>query len=106
MKRLLCIMSGMNVGGAETFIMKIYRIIDKEKFQFDFCVNMPIEENYYSKEIQNYGGKIFPNHYLQVRVIFHNKETCQSHDKEYQKGIDNYLVWLCGSSKAKRDDRN
>lgn len=59
MKRLLCIMSGMNVGGAETFIMKIYRIIDKEKFQFDFCVNMPIEENYYSKEIQNYGGKIY-----------------------------------------------
>ena len=29
MKRLLCIISNMNAGGAETFLMKMYRAIDK-----------------------------------------------------------------------------
>lgn len=59
MKRLLCIMGGMNVGGAETFIMKVYRNIDKSRYQFDFCINTPIEDNYYAKEIQDLGGHIY-----------------------------------------------
>lgn len=29
MKRVLCLISGMNSGGAETFLMKLYRKIDK-----------------------------------------------------------------------------
>ena len=33
MKRLLCILSGMNAGGAETFLMKMYRSIDRSKYQ-------------------------------------------------------------------------
>ena len=39
MKRLLCILSGMNVGGAETFLMKVYRNIDRLQYQMDFCIN-------------------------------------------------------------------
>lgn len=38
-KRLLCIVSSMDRGGAETFLMKVYRAIDKTKYQMDFCVN-------------------------------------------------------------------
>ena len=33
MKRLLCIVSSMDRGGAETFLMKIYRQLDKTKYQ-------------------------------------------------------------------------
>ena len=33
MKRLLCIVTEMGAGGAKTFLMKIYRKIDKEKYQ-------------------------------------------------------------------------
>ena len=58
MKRLLCILSGMNAGGAETFLMKIYRQIDKSKYQMDFCVNTP-EKCFYEDEIVSYGGKIY-----------------------------------------------
>ncbi len=57
MKRVLCIISCMNTGGAETFLMKIYRALDKEKYQMDFCVNA--EENFYAEEIEKLGGKIF-----------------------------------------------
>lgn len=38
MKRVLCLISCMNTGGAETFLMKIYRQIDKTKYQMDFGV--------------------------------------------------------------------
>lgn len=47
----------MNTGGAETFLMKIYRNIDKSLYQMDFCVNST--KNYYDKEIQAMGGKLY-----------------------------------------------
>lgn len=58
MKRLLCILSGMNMGGAETFLMKLYRHLDRSKYQMDFCINR-FEEQFYEKEILSLGGKIF-----------------------------------------------
>lgn len=58
MKRVLCILSCMNAGGAETFLMKIYRNIDRTKYQMDFCVNI-FEEGFYDKEITEMGGRIF-----------------------------------------------
>ena len=58
MKRLLCILSGMNAGGAETFLMKIYRRIDRTKYQMDFCINMS-EKCFYEDEILSLGGKIY-----------------------------------------------
>lgn len=57
MKRLLCITANMNTGGAETFLMKMYRAIDRSKYQMDFCV--ATEQNYYADEIRNLGGKIY-----------------------------------------------
>lgn len=47
----------MDTGGAETFLMKLYRAIDRERYQFDFCVNKT--ENYYGDEIRRMGGEIF-----------------------------------------------
>lgn len=57
MKRLLCIVSAMNTGGAETFLMKMNRSIDRSKYSMDFCVNSDI--NYYEKEIELLGGRIY-----------------------------------------------
>ena len=58
MKRLLCIISGMNSGGAETFLLKVYRKIDKRQSQFDFCVNI-FEKGFYDDEINLLGGRIY-----------------------------------------------
>lgn len=58
MKRLLCILSSMDTGGAETFLMKLYRNIDKSKIQMDFCINDP-KTGLYEAEIQSMGGKIY-----------------------------------------------
>ena len=45
-------------GGAETFLMKIYRVIDKEKYQMDFIVSTK-EEGFYDNEIKRLGGRIY-----------------------------------------------
>lgn len=58
MKRVLCILSNMNAGGAETFLMKIYRQIDRDLYQMDFCINTK-EKCFYENEIQSLGGKIY-----------------------------------------------
>lgn len=57
MKRLLCIVGSMNRGGAETFLMKIYRQLDKTKYQMDFCVASH-DSGDYDEEIKQLGGKI------------------------------------------------
>lgn len=58
MKRVLCIVSGMNAGGAETFLMKVYRKLDKKKYQIDFAVGIE-GVGFYDSEIKELGGKIF-----------------------------------------------
>ncbi len=57
MERLLCIVGGMNAGGAETFLMKLYRALDKTKYQMDFAVAIT-EKGHYDDEILSLGGKI------------------------------------------------
>lgn len=55
---MLCIVSSMDRGGAETFLMKIYRCLDKNEYQMDFCVSKK-EKGFYDDEILSQGGKIF-----------------------------------------------
>lgn len=58
MKRILCIISTMNAGGAETFLMKLYRQLDKTNYQMDFCINV-FDKCFYEEKIVAFGGKIY-----------------------------------------------
>lgn len=60
MKKILQIGMTSNYGGIESFIMNVYRNIDRSKYQFDF-VNMETNEKAlaYSDEIKKLGGKIY-----------------------------------------------
>lgn len=55
-RRVLCIISSMNTGGAETFIMKLFRASDS--ITFDFCISGE-GDNFYADEIAALGGRIF-----------------------------------------------
>ncbi|MGN4425598.1 glycosyltransferase family 1 protein [Bacillus cereus group sp. MYBK30-1] len=57
-KRILCIVNTINAGGAETFLMKLYRALDKKKYQMDFYC-MSLEKGYYEDEIKELGGKVY-----------------------------------------------
>jgi len=58
MERILHIIPNMQSGGLETFIMNVYRNIDREKIQFDFLVHYE-ERKFYDNEIELLGGKIY-----------------------------------------------
>lgn len=88
MKKVLHIVSSMNRGGLETFIMNVYRVIDREKMQFDFLVSE--EQNAFSEEIRKLGGCIYflpprnkglLNYRKNIRAFFsvHINEYCAVH---------------------------
>lgn len=56
--RVLHVLGGTNLGGAESRIMDLYRQMDKSRIQFDFLVHTD-QEGYFDKEIEELGGRIF-----------------------------------------------
>lgn len=48
----------LDIGGSQSFVMNIYRKIDRSKVQFDFIIDHP-ENDYYASEIEEMGGKVF-----------------------------------------------
>ena len=60
MNRVLHVVGGMGLGGTETFLMNIYRNINREKLQFDFIIyNKNRHNKFYEEEIERLGGKIY-----------------------------------------------
>ena len=58
MIRVLQVVGTMDLGGIETFLMNIYRNIDRSKVQFDFLCHNRIEAAY-TEEIKSLGGRLF-----------------------------------------------
>ena len=58
MKRVLHIVSCLELGGTEAFIMNNYREINRNEVQFDFLV-LTQKEYPYIKEIQQLGGNVY-----------------------------------------------
>ncbi|MBU5443473.1 glycosyltransferase family 1 protein [Paenibacillus sp. MSJ-34] len=56
--RILFFFGVMNRGGAETFVMDVYRHIDRSRIQFDFVVHSH-REGHFDREIYELGGRIF-----------------------------------------------
>lgn len=54
--RVLHITETLSAAGIESFIMNLYRTIDKSRVQFDFFV-LRNEKEFYDAEIENLGGK-------------------------------------------------
>ncbi len=57
MKRILCIISSLTAGGAETFLMKVSRAVDPERYQLDFIVSEA--GGCYTGEVLDRGGRIY-----------------------------------------------
>lgn len=56
--RILRVLGSLDIGGIETNIMNMYRIIDRSKVQFDFILHCS-KECTYSDEIRKLGGNIY-----------------------------------------------
>ncbi len=56
--RVLQVLGGTSLGGAESRVMDSYRHLDRSRIQFDFCVHSQ-EEGFFDKEIESRGGHIY-----------------------------------------------
>ena len=55
--KVLHVLGSMNMGGIQTFLMNIFRKIDREKYAFDFaCMN---SKNLFQDEIEGLGGNLY-----------------------------------------------
>ena len=77
--RVLQVMPAMDAGGMETFVMNVYRTIDREQVQFDFLYHYN-KTCFFDDEIQSLGGRIYkltvrqdnnlPRYLRQLRELF------------------------------------
>ena len=56
--RVLHLLQRMEPAGVQSFLMNLYRNIDKSKVQFDFLVHYK-EQQFYDDEIESMGGRIY-----------------------------------------------
>lgn len=59
MIRVLQIIGSLERAGAETFLINLYRNIDRTKIQFDFAIYNEPSENSYYQEVIEMGGEVF-----------------------------------------------
>lgn len=82
--RVLHWVYSMDLGGIQTFIMAIYRSLDKRKVQFDFLVEK--KDAYFSDEIIQLGGRIYeiPGRRQGMKKNRESLEKFFSEHKEYK----------------------
>ena len=56
--RILHVLGGLSLGGAESRIMDLYRSTDRQKMQFDFLVHSS-EKEHFDEEIETLGGRVY-----------------------------------------------
>ena len=108
MKRLLCIVSNLNQGGAETFLMKVFRNIDRSKYIMDFCV-MNSNKGKYEDEVALLGGKIYhvvPKTNNPIKCFLEIKKIVKIHGYKYVMRINEHSLSVidliaakCGGAK-------
>lgn len=80
--RILHITEMLSAAGIESFIMNIYRRIDREKVQFDFLV-LRDQKEFYDEEIKELGGKKY--------CVISNKKNTLIRIMDESKKIEEFL---------------
>ena len=72
--RVLHVLGSLNIGGAETMVMNLYRNVDKNNIQFDFVVHGS-SIGKYEDEIKKMGGRIYrlPKYRVYNHLLYKRK---------------------------------
>lgn len=63
--RVLHVLGGLSLGGAESRVMDLYRCMDRDKVQFDFLIHRKdidsaaYQKHFYEQEVEALGGKVY-----------------------------------------------
>ena len=82
--RILHVLGGSALGGAESRIMDLYRHIDRSSIQFDFLVHTD-QEGYFDKEIKELGGRIFRVPRFRLYNYFSYKKALKAFFQEHHE---------------------
>lgn len=101
-KRVLHFQGRMGKGGAESFMMNLYRKIDRSKLQFDFLIYDDFADvTDYHEEIQKMGGRIFVvtnpkkniiKYWFEVKKLLKEEHFDIAHNEVYFGGGINLLL--------------
>ena len=84
--RVLHVLGGLSIGGAESRIMDLYRNMDRKKIQFDFLIHTT-EKQHFEEEVTKLGGKIYRVPRFKVYNWFSYEKALKqffSHHKEFR----------------------
>ncbi len=79
--RILHVVTKMDLGGIETFLMTLYRSIDRQLIQFDFLVHRE-EEGFFDNEIKQLGG-------ILIRIRPLNPKSYSEYKRDFNRIIRN-----------------
>ena len=102
--RVLHILTGLSNGGAESFIMNMYRNIDRSKVQFDFLLRS--NENCFKDELEKMGSRVyttasFPRHF--IRNALQTSRFFKEHHFDIVHVHANALLYTYALSCAKKN---
>lgn len=101
--RVLHILTGLTNGGAESFIMNMYRHMDRDKVQFDFLLRS--DDNIYAEELNKMGSRVYKTASFPKHFIKNAQETdtfFKTHDYDVIHVHANALLYTFALSCAKR----
>lgn len=82
--RILHVLGGLNLGGAESRIMDLYRNLDRNEIQFDFLVHSAAEQ-YFDKEVEKLGGRIYRVPQFRLYNLFSYKRALRHFFAEHHE---------------------
>lgn len=101
--RVLHVITGMEHGGAESFIMNMYRSIDREKVQFDFLLRS--NKMIYGDELAKMGSRIYYTASIPMHIIKNYFQTIRFFKEHHYDIIHvhaNALIYVSVLKIAKR----
>ena len=82
--RVLQVLGSLNLGGAESRIMDLYRKINRQEIQFDFLIHAK-EPQYFEEEVKSLGGKIYRLPRFKVYNYMSYKKAVKNFFREHKE---------------------
>lgn len=80
--RILHVLGNVQLGGAESRIMDLYRHLDRKRVQFDFLVHTK-QAGHFDKEIKKLGGRIYRVPRFQIYNYFSYRQAVKKFFREH-----------------------
>lgn len=91
--RILHVLGNVQLGGAESRIMDLYRHLDRKRVQFDFLVHTK-QAGHFDKEIKKLGGRIYRVPRFQIYNYFSYRQAVKKFFREHHdfRGVQGHMT--------------